>query len=83
MEIEIVRQFTVNGFDGEFDHVEQLHATLYYPAEIAAGRDVAIAIWSQECADMAEFRQKVLESAGYKLTEGVKAREMKVHQELV
>ena len=82
-EVDFVRQFSIDGFDGEFSHYEQLHATLYYAPELAAGQDIAISLWNTQCTDLADFRRKVTESAGYRLTENAIAAKFKIHQERV
>jgi hypothetical protein len=83
LEVGFVRQFSIMDFAGEFSHVEELRATLSYPAALAADKDVAISVANTECTSLAEFRQKVSESAAYRLTENVPAEGLKIHQERV
>ncbi len=81
--VDFTRQLTITNIVGEFSHLEQLHATLFYPAALAADQDIAISLWNTECENLADFRQKVAESAAYRLTEKVPAGELKIHQERV
>src|SRR5208282_2224013 len=81
--VDFMRQFSIMDTVGDISQVEQLRATLFYPAELAADKDVAIALWTSECASLADFRQRVEESAAYRLTENVRAERLKIEQERV
>ena len=81
LQVDFVRQFSVNDFNGDFSHLEELHATLQYPAELAVGKDVAFSLCSADCASLEDFRQQVTESAVYRLTENVRPEGFKIYQE--
>ncbi len=83
LQVDFVRQFSVNDLNGDFSHLEQLHATLHYPAELAADKDVAVSLCSADCASLAAFRQQVTESTAYCLTENVRPEGIKIYQERV
>ena len=83
LQVDFVRRFSVNDFNGDFSHLEQLHASLQYPAELAADKDVGVSLSSADCTSVAAFRQQVTESAAYRLTENVRPEGLKIYQERV
>ena len=82
-EVDFVRQFILNDDAGEYDHMEQLHCTFYYPASLAEGKNIDFNVWSIGCSSLADFRTKVTEADGFRLALEAKPRRIRIHQEQV
>lgn len=66
-EVDFVRQFIINHENGDYDHMEQLHFTFYYPPEDAGMSKIEFNIWNNDCSDLAAFRERVEEAEGFRL----------------
>ena len=66
-ELDLVRQLTFRDARGEYDHLGQLHVTLFYPVEIAGDAELEFSLWSSECASLEQFAERVRSTAGFAL----------------
>jgi hypothetical protein len=82
-EVDFVRQFILNDDDGEYDHIEMIRFTFYYPATLTEGRSIEFRIWSKECSSLAEFRQKVTEAHGFRLALNMKPKRTMIRRDRV